>query len=558
MITGIVMYPRDATPATPVRVMNGSRQTAAKPPRSTVTDPIPAIGYVRVSQAREEMISPATQKAAITEWAQRRGRVITDWVEDLDLTGREFARRKIAAMTERIKAGEAREIAVWKYSRFGRNRLGVAVNLDALEKAGGQLQSATEEVDAQTATGRFTRGMLFEVAAFESDRIAETWKEAYDHRVRDQLPPLGRPRFGYVRLGRVRDEDDPHRTRRDKGDAQPERYVPDPFTGPALAGMYRDYSRGEGGPRIARRLNEQGIANACGNPWYGRTVVDVLDSGFGAGFLRVHDPRCDCGTPGRCKRKVLIRGRHEPVITEAEWQAYLARREVTRTEPPRRMAPVYAVSGMVRCGHCGSPVVVASARRRDGDVTFACSKRKLHGSCPGNPSVPLSVLTEVVREWLETIAGAVDAQEVTREKTARRTRADEDRVRRQLAQADRALADLAVRRAETPAEVMPDSAWEAAARKLTARRTLLDKQLAAVAREAAAVSASPVPAVRGLMQAWAQADGPEMNLMLRAVVRKIKVWRDGVAERDEKGHFRPPPVRVAVVPRWVPEEEEPR
>ena len=34
----------------------------------------------------------------------------------------------------RVEAGEASEIAVWKYSRFGRNRLGVAVNLARLEK----------------------------------------------------------------------------------------------------------------------------------------------------------------------------------------------------------------------------------------------------------------------------------------------------------------------------------------------------------------------------------------------------------------------------------------
>lgn len=88
------------------------------------SEPIPAIGYVRVSMMREDGVSPEIQKAAVSEWAARRSRVIVDWVEDLDLTGREFAKRKIAAMIERVSRGEAREIAVWKYSRFGQARGG--------------------------------------------------------------------------------------------------------------------------------------------------------------------------------------------------------------------------------------------------------------------------------------------------------------------------------------------------------------------------------------------------------------------------------------------------
>lgn len=428
------------------------------------------------------------------------------------------------------------------------------MNLAALEKGGGQLQSATEEVDARTATGRFTRGMLFEVAAFESDRIAETWKEAYAHRVRDRLPPLGRARFGYSRLGRVRDEEDPQRTRRDKSDPDPERYVPDPWLGPVLAGMYRAYARGQGGPVIARGLNERGIPNTYGNPWSGRTVVDVLDSGFGAGYLRLHDPRCDCGAAARCRRKVRVGGRHEAVISDGEWRAYLARREETRTIAPRHLAPVYPVSGLVRCGHCGSAVVVASPARRNGDVTFACSKRRMTGGCPGNPSVSLVALMREVRAFLEDLAAEADAEEVTRERAVRRTRGDESRLRRQLADADRSLAALAVRRAETPPEVMPDSAWEEAARKLTARRTLLDRQLSAASREAAAAEADPLPAITGLMENWDDSSGPEMNRMLRDVIRVIRVWRTGQAGRDERGHFLPAPAQVKVVPRWMPDE----
>ncbi|MFI6737283.1 hypothetical protein ACIBI9_30535 [Nonomuraea sp. NPDC050451] len=57
--------------------------------------------------------------------------------------------------------------------------MGNQLNLARLEAAGGELVSATEEADATTAGGTFTRGMLMELAAFESDRSGEQWAEAY-------------------------------------------------------------------------------------------------------------------------------------------------------------------------------------------------------------------------------------------------------------------------------------------------------------------------------------------------------------------------------------------
>jgi site-specific DNA recombinase len=59
------------------------------------------------------------------------------------------------------------------------------------------IESATEQIDTTTSTGRFTRGMLAEMAAFEAERIGDTWREAHSRRVRMGLPKDGKPRFGY-------------------------------------------------------------------------------------------------------------------------------------------------------------------------------------------------------------------------------------------------------------------------------------------------------------------------------------------------------------------------
>lgn len=519
-------------------------------PRESAADLVPAIGYVRVSMAREDQISPETQQSAIEDAGRRRGYRIVMWVTDLDKTGRDFNRRIMAAI-ERVEAGRARTILVWKYSRFGRNRTGVAVNLARLENAGGELVSATEDVDAQTATGRFTRGMLFEVAAFESDRIGETWREAYDYRVSEGLPPLGRPRFGYERLGRVRDEDDPRRTRRDKSDPEPERYVPDPETGPLLAGMYAAYIRGDGGRVIAASLNARAVPTTYGNPWSLRAVLDVLDSGFGAGYLRVHDPACRCAKPGRCKNKVMVRGKRKRVILEEQWQAYRARRGQVQATPPRSRVPVYPVSGLVRCGHCGAALTVSGARK-DGTLRFRCSRHKRYHDCPGGPSVPLAVLLDSCRDLLAEIAADLDAKAPVakaRARAARTARSAADKLGRQLADTDRKLANLAIQRAAS-GSVLPDSAWEQAAAELTAERAKLEERLSAATRESAVVSADPAPPLAALLDGWEILPAPDLNRMLRAVVRQVTVWRTGPAERDEMGHFLPQEVRVKVVPVW--------
>ncbi|MEQ4724542.1 recombinase family protein [Nonomuraea sp. B19D2] len=79
------------------------------------------------------------------------------WIEDLDVSGRDLQRTIVAAIAA-VETDGAKALLVWKYSRSGRNRMGNQLNLARLQTAGGELVSATEEVDATTAVGKFTRG----------------------------------------------------------------------------------------------------------------------------------------------------------------------------------------------------------------------------------------------------------------------------------------------------------------------------------------------------------------------------------------------------------------
>lgn len=81
-------------------------------------DPIDAVACTRVSAKREEMISPELQAHEQDTYAGRHGIRIVERVEDLDLSGREFARRSVDYIVEGIKEGRWNTVLLRKWSRW--------------------------------------------------------------------------------------------------------------------------------------------------------------------------------------------------------------------------------------------------------------------------------------------------------------------------------------------------------------------------------------------------------------------------------------------------------
>lgn len=509
---------------------------------------VPAIGYLRVSMKREEMISPEIQRGAISAHARQAGRLVTGWVEDLDNTGRNF-RRKVTGAIDRIEAGEAREILVYRFDRWGRNATESLANVFRVEQAGGRVVSATEPFDAETAVGKYTRTNAFALAEMQSDIIGENWSAALAARVARGLPGTGGPRFGYVRLGRVRREDEPRRFRRDPAGGE-ERYEHDPVTSPVLAEMYRRYLAGDGRSALLRWLNGTGTTTVRGKPFGWRALFMVLDSGFGAGLLQVHDPGCRCAeTLGHgCRNAVFLPGAQPPVITVPEWERYLERRAEMRTHGPRGHEPSYPLSGLARCGTCGYRLSVSHAGKRPG-FGYRCQQWVQHQGCPGvwvqRSALESAVRAEVAR-WAEDVE-AEAAAEQERESARVRVRADIAALEREIGRLERAMAKSV--RDQAADEVTPAHVFEAARKELAAERAGKVAALEA-ARHAGALGAGDfAPAARAILEKWdrlaAEAPGG-LREMLRALIREVRVTRTGVRT--------PPDIRV--IPAWEPEDDD--
>ncbi|MFF0860928.1 recombinase family protein [Nonomuraea sp. NPDC003560] len=487
------------------------------------------VGYVRVSMAREEMISPELQTAAIEDYCRRKGYHLGEVIEDLDKSGRNFARAGIQAAIEKVENAGVAAVVVWKFSRFGRNRLGNAVNLDRVEAAGGRLESATEEVDATTAIGKFTRGMLNELAAFESDRIGETWQETHAHRRAMGLPHHGKPAFGYIYHRATKVTVCPQGCEPGECDTG---YVPHPENGPILRRMYLSYNAGRSFEKIAAWLNDQGAQSVAGEPWDARKVRRVLDSGFGAGWLRVHNAGCRCKSPADCSNKTLAPGAQTSVITSAEWDVYQAQRKSRAGRAPRVESPVYPLAGLVGCGRCkgrlnAHPHIPSKKQGRIPGYLYVCRTWAKSRGCVGTwitrakvESAVLKWLADEAAPELERRAAGVAAH---REERAVRGQ-DRERLTRESVALDKALTQLTIDKAKG---LIPESAYVTARDELLADQAKLGERLEMLKGEEEMAAAVPVEVAEGLIEEWETLPPDARRAMLGKLVKDVTVTSEG-------------------------------
>lgn len=455
--------------------------------------------YLRQSTFREESISLELQERACREYARQQGYDVVAVESDPGISGRTFNRPGVTKVMSLVENRKADIIVLWKWSRLSRSRLDWAVAADKVETIGGRIESATEAVDVSTSTGRLARGMLTEFAAFESERIGDSWKETQARRLRNGLPHNGSDRFGYTYS-------------RETG------FVPDGHTGEILRAMYLAFNRGTSFQEIATMAEDMGHAPETG--WRANSIRRMLDRGFGAGYL---------WTKGE-----LIKGAHEAVITEAEWEEYRVRRDARKIRG-RAESTDYPFSGLLHC-HCGSTMGGAYVRRGQKIhrryLCLEASQKYTHTqSSISEPKVEAAVLA-----WLETVAEDVDAATAAKlEKPSARPKASPaERIARDLLKNQMRLDTLTIKHLDG------DVGQEVYAR-LKAQLEAEKASLEAAERARKVIASTPPSAVvPGLLEAWETLPGRGKREVLSRLIAKIQLhdWENGSR-------------KVEIVPIWV-------
>lgn len=481
-----------------------------------------AVLYLRQSISKEDSISLELQDTSTRDHCARHNTDVVAVIKDPNRSGRTLNRRRVQEAVEYIRSGRADVIVLWKWSRLARNRRDFAVVCDLVESLGGTIESSTEPIDTSTAAGRFSRGVLAEYAAFQSEQIGETWAEVYQSRLARGLPARGGDRYGY----NLKNRND---------------YTVHIEEGPALAEMYRMFITGSGFSRITRIFNQRGILTRSGRYWTCGVIRTMLDSGFGAGLLVVNSRL----TPDK---RTYLPGKHPAVITMEEWERYLALR-TQRRSPAASATPKYTLTGYIWC-YQGHHMHAAGGKHGPG-YKYLCSRYVTTGKVDCRYiSVTRTKADRAIEAWLTHIASvdfkALQARELAAERALVKVTTSTKDLRARIANVDQQMDRLITWGLQGR---VPEARYDGAMKRLQDLHDSLTAELAKA--EARVVRLPKRPQVPPeLLESWPGLPVEAQREILQPVLERVVVHSPRPARRGGRSQ-----VWLVVVSTWGEEFE---
>ncbi|MFI7385938.1 recombinase family protein [Streptomyces sp. NPDC049813] len=528
--------------------------------------------YVRVSTARETMVSPAIQEFACRRLVDEEHGTVVQVISDLDLSGADFAHRKIDWMIDQIRHGHADGVVLHTWDRFGRDFLESKARLRELEnEAGGIARAAAEDIDASTDWGEYNRDQLLLLAELRHKQFSKNWRDAQDQRKRAGLPHSGRVVFGYRtclvcpprgQCGPCAAKSPGRHCRVCPRQERCEQcadgvLVPDPAVASAYREVYERVVSGAPLDGLAKEMQERGIRSTFGRKITGTGWLSILDSGFAAGLCRYHSEhqRIEARREGRSLSgnsapwayDTWLQGSHEPIVSQDFfWNRYVPWRKERHDAAGASASRKYLLTGLVFCAHCGQRCRAGVDHLRGGGkyTHMRCgSALRFRGVCPGT-SVAIHTLESTVHGWLTTRGAAAPAaatHPIGEEQSEGQVRLLQ-RLSAELAKEQQALVRL-LDLYEDPDGGLDKADYLRRKAAREARAGIIDEGIRHLHRQLAD-STQPSPEIfTDLTRRWGEVDLPQLRPLLVQVVAKIFVRQGSRWDTD----------RVLVVPTGADE-----
>ena len=468
-----------------------------------------AVVYRRVSalmgRGGEDFHSPDLQLAAVRRHLGPLGLREVGVVDDIDVTGRTFAREGLDQIRAMVEAGQVDVLAVYDLSRLGRNAGEALRFIKWLRDHGVGIISTVEKID-DTPEGQFILGQFLLLAEMYSNQLGRRWSELIAHRAQAGKPHGGPP-IGYVRT--------------DEG------VVPDPVLGPVVAEVFVRYADGEPASQLCRRLSA-----ARGQPTRIQQVKRLLTNPFYAGKVATWGGRSRSSTT---KPTLVVAGDHPPLVDEATWERVQDRVRRESFTPKRLLAVSHELVSLAYCATCKQRAQRHETTEYGVRVArLRCGQHIAKAGCPGCGAPKLDTVLVVVLERLdermhairedETAALLVDAERA-------RAGGDVEALKREIAETKRASAKVTDGWARG---AVTDDIYQT----LTARYAEQEAELRARVDDLERVHSRPAPKayaslVEKLLTMWPTMTAEQRNRALRDVIRRVVIrrserWREPV------------------------------
>jgi site-specific DNA recombinase len=280
------------------------------------------LAYCRVSteEQAEEGFSIEGQADKLRSYANLRDLGEVTLITDPGLSGKNLQRPGLQQLLAAVEAGHVSHVLVWRLDRLSRNLSDLIMLADTFGELGVALHSVSENLDLSSASGRMFYNILGTFAQFFREQLAENVKMGNERAVKEGRW-INRPKTGYDLI---------------EGELVPN------VDAPRVQEIFR--LRGQG--QSYRSIEEHTAVRYS-------TVKSILESRIYLGEV-LHNAEW---SPGR----------HEPIITEAEFHA--AHRGFGKGV--HRSKDV--LSGRVRCGLCQRRMAVNQNGK--GSLFYKCRHR---------------------------------------------------------------------------------------------------------------------------------------------------------------------------------------
>ncbi len=382
-----------------------------------------AVGYLRVSsskQAGERHSSLETQEAHFKEYCQQNQLKPVSTFTDI-VTGRRDDRKEYHHMLEYVAQGNADIIIVQFLDRFGRNPREILRRYWELEEGGVKVVATDEDIGEELVL-LIKAGMAGAESRRTSERVRANMGRAVSKGVHAARPPYGLRPVREIKEGKI-----------------DVRWELDPDEAPIVREMRRlAMEENLGYKAIGDRLTSMGYRAREGRPFAAFTVQSVLTNPAITGKL-VYGRKPRKGNPST--ELVEVPDFFPLILAQEEWESLQERLRIRRESPRgRAQASVYLLSGIVRCGHCGGPMVGKAGGSHKGRQyrNYYCSRAlRSRALCSVSNGHSAPKLEKAILEYL----GQFSDPQLVREYLSAMDREEVEKHEKELHQVEKRLAE---------------------------------------------------------------------------------------------------------------------
>lgn len=318
--------------------------------------------YARYSSHNQRDVSIEQQVEECEEYAKRKGWRVVKVYADRHLSGTTDKRPQFQQMLKDSERGRWSIVLTYKVDRFARNRYDSATYKYRLKRNGVRVEYAKEAIP-DGPEGILLEAVLEGSAEYYSENLAQNVKRGLRFNA-EQCLSNGRIPYGYCK------GPDGHFAILESEAA-------------IVREIFSRYAAGETKARIVADMKKRGVPTRRGGQWRDCTVRVILLNEVYTGVYHFGDVRVEGGVPR--------------LVDDETWKE--AQKRLNAVKGTRVKSPYYLLTGKVKCGLCGGPLVGTIGTSRGGQkyYYYECRNHRNEKTC-----VKRAVRRELLEERVVT------------------------------------------------------------------------------------------------------------------------------------------------------------